>query len=107
MSIKNEFLRFIVSVLLTFVLYYLLVLTIEGTGDKSFFNILESMFVFAVFGLFIVGPSLLFTVYISYQLLSTKEERSKKVFKILKRSIIFICCMALLFFLAMYTDIFG
>ena len=107
MNIKNEFLRFIVSVLLTFVLYYLLVFTIEGTGDKSFSNILESMFIFAVFGLFIVGPSLLFTVYIIYQFLSIKKERSKKVFKILKRSITFICCMALLFFLAMYTDTFG
>lgn len=104
MYIKNKFLRFIVNVFITLTLYFLLAMGIsEGEVGKA----IEAMFIFAVFGLFIVGPTLIFMVYASYQLLTIKSERSKRAPKILKTTFTFLCCIALLYVAAMYTDLFG
>ena len=109
MYIKNKFLRFLLSVFITLLIYYLIILAIDagGSGNTSFSNVLESMFVFAVFGLFIVGSALLFVTYISYQLLTKKGNRSKRLWRVVKNTLIFLFIMVLLYLAAMYTDIFG
>jgi len=107
MYIKNKFLRFIISVFITIILYYFIVFAIEGTGDKSFYSILEAMFIFAVFGIFIVVPILIFFTYAAYQFFTIKEERSKKYPTIFKTMIVVIGIIALLYVAAMYTDLFG
>ena len=104
MHIKNIFLRFIVSIFITITLYFLLI-TVIVKGDIG--EVIEAMFIFAIFGLFIVGPTLVFMVYLNYQLLTIRSERSQKLSKIIKNSLIFISIMAMLYFAAMYTDLFG
>jgi len=104
MYINNKFLRFLASVFITLLLYFLLAM---GISEGEIGEAIEAMFVFAVFGLFIVGPTLIFLVYLSYQLLTKKGERSKRAPKILKTTLIFLCCIALLYVAAMYTDLFG
>ena len=102
MYIKNNFLRFILSGVITLLIYFMAILVLTEGDD-----VLEAMVIFAVFGLFIVVPALLFIWYLSYQLLTTKSERSKKAPKIIKNSIIFLGIVALLYVAAMYTDLFG
>jgi len=107
MQIKNKFLRFIVSFFIAIILYYFIVFAIEGTGDKSFSSIVEAMFIFAIFGIFIVVPMLIFFSYAAYQFLTIKEERSKKYPIIFKTMIVIISIIALLYAAALNTDIFG
>ncbi len=110
MHIKNKFLRFVVSVFITLLFYFLLALSNElriGNDSEYISKAIETMLLFAVFGLFIIGPTLIFMVYLSYQLLTTKSERSKKAPKLLKRTFLFLCLIALLYVAAMYTDLFG
>lgn len=107
MHIKNKFLRFLASISIAIILYYFIVFAIEGTDDKSFSNILEAMFIFAIFGIFIVVPILIFFTYAAYQFLTIKEERSKKYPIISKIMLIGISIIALLYIAAMYTDLFG
>ncbi len=104
MHIKNKFLRFSISVFVTLLLYFLLAIGIsEGVIDKA----IEAMILFAAFGFFIVVPTLIFLVYLSYQFLTEKSERSKKAPKLIKRAFLFLCFIALLYVAAMKTDLFG
>ena len=104
--IKNKFLRFLISILTTLILYYLLVFFISGDANDVN-SVLEGMIIFAVFGAFIVLPTLFFAVYIIYQLLTKKENRSKRLVNIIKYSLYFLLIMTLLYLAAMYTDLFG
>jgi len=103
MSIKNKFLRFLVSVFITLILYFsLAMILVQGDIDE----VVEAMILVAVFGLFIVGPTLIFIVYLSYQLLTIKSERSKRLPNIFKALVGFIVFIILLYFLGMHTDLF-
>lgn len=103
MHIKNKFIRFIVSVIIALILFFLISFGLVR-GDVS--ETLEAMFMFAVFGLFLVLPSLIFIVYLSYWLLTKKENRtkSKTAFKVLLTIIVIV---GLLYIAAMKTDLFG
>ncbi len=98
MYIKNKFLRFISSVFITLLLYFLFALNF---GD----NVIETMFIFAVFGIFFVVPFLIFMVYTFYVLLTRKSERSKRASIIFKVMITFLIIMALLYVVAQFTDL--
>ncbi len=103
MHIKNKFLRFIVSVFITLILYFFLALTLVQ-GDVN--EVIEAMFMLAVFGLFIVLPALIFVVFMVYYLLTKKSERPKRT-RFFKFMIWYLIIMALLYFAAMHTDLFG
>ena len=103
MYIKNKFLRFLASVFIAITLYFLLALTLVK-GEIS--EVIEAMFMLAVFGLFIVLPALIFVVIIVYYLLTKKSERPKRI-RFFKFMIWYLVIMALLYFSAMYTDLFG
>jgi len=103
MYIKNKFLRFLASFFIAITLYFLLALTLVK-GEIS--EVIEAMFMLAVFGLFIVLPALIFVVIIVYYLLTKKSERPKRL-RFFKFMIWYLVIMALLYFSAMYTDLFG
>ncbi len=98
MAIKNKFLRFITSVFISLFSYFLIALNFEG-------NPLETMFVFAVFGFFIVVPFLSFMVYIFYILLTKKGERSKRAPIIIRRMLLILSVIILLYLTAQFTDL--
>ncbi len=98
MAIKNKFLRFITSVFITLVIYFLFALSFEGDP-------IEIMVLFAVYGFFFVIPFLSFMVYVFYVLLTKKEERSKNTS--IKKIILFLIIIALLYLSAQFTDLFG
>ncbi len=98
MAIKNKFLRFITSVFITLVIYFLFALSF---GEDP----IEIMVLFAVYGFFFVIPFLSFMVYVFYVLLTKKEERSKNTS--IKKIILFLIIIALLYLSAQFTDLFG
>ena len=109
MYIKNKFLRFLVSVIITLTLYFLLALINElriGNYSEYISKAIETMLLFAVFGIFIVMPALIFLVIISYYLLTNKGKRPKRT-RFFKFMIWYLVVMALLYIAAMYTDLFG
>ncbi len=109
MHIKNKFLRFLVSVIITLTLYFLLALINElriGNDSEYILKTIEAMLIFAVFGLFIVMPALIFLLIIIYYLLTNKSERPKRP-RFFKFMVWYLVIMALLYVAAMYTDLFG
>jgi len=101
MHIKNKFIRFVVSVTISIALYFILALTIsDGIADA-----IEAMFIFAIFGLFIVVPTLVFLAYTTYYLLTQKSERSKRAARSIKIMVVFLIIMALLYAAAQFTDL--
>lgn len=104
MHIRNKFLRLIVSIFITLLLYFLLSLALTQSPTDS---VLETMILLAAFGLFLVMPTLIFMVYIIYQILTKKNNRSKKIGIIVKRMIVFVIVMGLLYAAAIHTDLFG
>jgi hypothetical protein len=102
MHIKNKFLRFIASVFITLILYFLLAM---GISQGEIADAIEAMFIFAIFGLFIVVPTLVFFAYTTYYLLTQKSERSKRAARIIKIMMVFLMIMALLYAAAQFTDL--
>ena len=109
MHIKNKFLRFVVSVFITLLFYFLLALSNElriGNDSEYISKAIETMLLFAVFGLFIVMPALIFLVIMIYYLLTNKSERPKRT-RLFKFMFWYLVIMALLYVAAMFTDLFG
>jgi hypothetical protein len=103
MHIKNKFLRLIVSIFTALLLYFSLILVlVKGDIDE----VVEGMILFAIFGLFIVLPALIFVVFTVYYLLTKKSERPKRT-RFFKFMIWYLVIMALLYFAAIHTDLFG
>ena len=100
MAIKNKFLRFITSVFISIFIYFLFALSLGFEEDP-----IGYMVTYAIYGFFFVIPFLYFMVYVFYILLTKKEERSKNTS--IKKIILFLIIIALLYLSAQFTDLFG
>lgn len=103
MYIKNKLFRFLVSIFLALLIYFLLVMLIET--KYAVVDVLFGMLIFALVGVFIVVPTLIFMTYLFYTLFTKREIRPKTAGKIIKISMILLLIIVLFHVAAFKPDL--